>query len=164
MAAVVAQHGRITSMMRAVAEAPDAAARREAFDVLRGYLAQHEAAEEQAIHPLARTEEGGEPVARQRELEESGAAQQVKRLEEIDLESPSFGVQFGLFEEAVDAHAKAEEQEELPLLTESMPPDAAAAALEVLAAVGTSERAGAADFAAMLDGSRARFRTMMAAR
>lgn len=163
VAAVVAQHGRITAMMREVGDASDAAARREAFDVLRGYLAQHEAAEEEAVHPVAGTAVGGEAVAHQRELEETGAAQQIKRLEELDAGSPSFGVQFGLFEEAVDAHATAEEKQELPLLEGSMSPDAVAAALEVLATVGAPEHRGAGDFATMLATARQRFRAMMAA-
>lgn len=159
VAAVVAQHGRLTLLITDVRQSRGPA-RQEAFDALRAFLAHHEAAEEEIIHPAVEGRDGGEPVARQRETEERNAAQQVKRLETLDLDSPEFGIQFDLFEEAVTRHAEAEETEELPMLESAMTPEQADLALRVLDEVEQSGGAVTGNFATMLDDARMRFRAL----
>lgn len=118
--AVTAQHGEITRLMAEVRTTDDGS-RPEALHRLFAYLAGHEAVEEVLLHPRAqRTSTPG--VGSQRIAEEEGAAQQIRRLEDTGVDSPVFVAQFGLLEESVSQHAKAEQDEELPQILESIDP------------------------------------------
>ena len=88
--------------------------REEALHALLSLLAAHEAVEEELIHPVLPALDERRDGARSALEEERGMAQQLGRLEELDIDSPTFRMQFGLFEEALSYHANAEEHEELP--------------------------------------------------
>jgi hemerythrin superfamily protein len=56
----------------------------------------------------------GEAVAHARDAEEKEANAVLAHLEQISVDDPNFDAQLAAFEEAVDRHAEAEEQEEFP--------------------------------------------------
>lgn len=132
VAAIAAQHARITLMVQRVTASP-AHDKTAALRDLLGYLAGHEAVEEELIHPLLpRIGDREQGLARARE--EAGMAEQILRLGQLEPGSPSFDTQFGLFEEALRHHASAEEREELPQLVRHLTHTDAALILEALAA------------------------------
>lgn len=147
---VTAQHARIATLLRRVhAVAPET--RREALDDLLAYLAGHEAAEDELVHPLQVGTDGQGPGA-QRSLEESGIAQQIQRLEQLSMGSPAFETQLGLLEHALDYHCQAEEREELPSLAAILTPERAARivdALDALEAAAPTRRGTFADMQAV---------------
>ena len=116
--AIAAQHGEITRLVAAV-HAADQTGRPEALHRLLAYLAGHEAVEEVMLHPRAGGTSDG-AVGAERVAEEEGIRQQVRRLEETGTGSPVFLTQFGLIEDALTQHARAEEVRELPLLLEDI--------------------------------------------
>ncbi|WP_323099819.1 hemerythrin domain-containing protein [Intrasporangium sp. YIM S08009] len=128
--AITAQHGEITRLVAAV-HAADQAGRPDALRRLLAYLAGHEAVEEVLLHPRAGTtadpDAGAERIA-----EEEGVGQQIRRLEDTGTDSPVFLTQFGLIEEAITQHARAEEERELPVLLEDLGATDAALVVQAL--------------------------------
>ena len=112
---LVAQHQQITSLLDAVSNTAGAR-RRGAVENFRRFLAVHEAAEEEAVHPAARTGAGG--VVEQRLAEEYEAGQTISKLEDLDPDSEAFEDLFAELKNAVAAHARHEEQQEFPALTQ----------------------------------------------
>src|SRR6185312_5497940 len=98
--------------------------RKDAFVALRRLLAVHETAEEQIVHPRAKTvlDEGKTVVADCLE-EENEAKQVLAELEDLDLESAEFETAFTKFQSDVVRHASAEEELEFAELKDILRPD-----------------------------------------
>ncbi len=109
-----AQHVHIAALLRRIEQATGTA-RAAAFDDFRGYLAAHEAAEEEFVHPAARSGQGG--VVEQRLAEEHQAGMLISEMEALDVDSAEFDVKFGQLQRAVIEHASHEEHQEFPDLT-----------------------------------------------
>ncbi|MEP7369290.1 MAG: hemerythrin domain-containing protein [Dermatophilaceae bacterium] len=108
------QHDWIKTLMErvAVSEGP---ARREAFSELGRFLAAHEVAEEECLHlPGKKGLRDHTAVVDDRIDEEDGTREAIAELERLGTDSPHFPDVFAKFRAAVIAHAKAEEDEELP--------------------------------------------------
>lgn len=160
VAAVAAQHARITMMVRRVTTSPTDDKARTLRDLL-GYLAGHEAVEEELIHPLLpRVGDREQGLARARE--ERGLAEQIERLGQLDPGSPSFDTQFGLFEEALTRHSSAEEHEELPELARHLTHTDASLILGALAAHERSAATRHGPWAEMLEAARNEVRAQIA--
>lgn len=91
--------------------------RADAFDRLRRFLAVHETAEEEIVHPSARrTLADGDKVVDARLEEENRAKWMLRRLEEIGPEGKGFATLLGELQEVVLTHAANEEREEFSKL------------------------------------------------
>ena len=146
--ALVAVHARLGALLHhAQVAAPQehAAAMHDFLSHLSGYLA----VESVLIHPLV-PQVVGSSLDLGRAAEEAGLAQQIKRLEEMDSESPIYRTQFGLFEEAVTKHLSMEEGQELPDLVQRLHDGQSAAIVEALDAVADSARGRSGSYARML--------------
>lgn len=87
--------------------------RKNAFFALRRLLAVHETAEEEIVHPAARSAlPNGETIVETRLQEENQAKQVLSELESLDVDSPEFEQRFASLENSVIAHALSEELEE----------------------------------------------------
>lgn len=110
------QHELIKTKMQAVKDS-SGEDRQSAFDDLRRFLAAHEGAEEECIHPVGRDELGPDAaVVQERMTEEEEAGQAIAELEKLQIDSDEFTTGFDAFTAAVIAHAEAEEHQELPRL------------------------------------------------
>ena len=108
------QHGEVRSMF-AEMETAQGETRTQLFDCLRAFLAVHETAEEEVVHPAAR-KAGGEAIVEARLAEEDEAKKELSELEKIGPDGQGFAQKFSAFKDAVDKHATAEEQELFPIL------------------------------------------------
>jgi hemerythrin superfamily protein len=118
---LIRQHHTIRELFSEVADStgPD---RRGAFARLVRLLAVHETAEEQLVHPLAKTSgRGGGEVVDQRLAEEREAKDTLRDLERMGPDAPGFATVFAQFRGNVLAHAGHEEADEFPRLRESVP-------------------------------------------
>jgi hemerythrin superfamily protein len=106
------QHARVRDLFAQIQKAP-AAERKEPFDELRALLAVHETAEELVLRPQAEGEDW-KSVANERNREEEEANQVLADLERMDTATDAFLEKLKTFEESVDEHAEAEENEEFP--------------------------------------------------
>jgi hemerythrin superfamily protein len=106
------QHARIRELFADVTTA-EGDHKSQAFDELRALLAVHETAEEMVLRPRADGQEWKQ-VADDRNQEEREANQVLADLERLDPQSDAFLTQLKTFEQAVDAHAEAEESQEFP--------------------------------------------------
>lgn len=126
------QHGLVRSLLTEV-RLQSGGSRQDAMDELRATLATHEAWERGWVHPLVTsTVRNGGPapeVMTDRLIEENDTGIVLDRLATMRMSSGTFGTQFGLLAEAVEHHATAEEERELPLL-------AAVGGAEVEAGIG----------------------------
>ncbi|MEV6769310.1 hemerythrin domain-containing protein [Nocardia sp. NPDC051030] len=117
------QHQLIKTLFAQTLDATATAEREANFRTLRRLLAVHETAEEEIIHPRARTEiEDGASVVSARLREEHEAKQQLAELESLDIASPEFEKGLAQLREDVIAHAEHEEQEEFSLLRHELEP------------------------------------------
>ncbi|WP_093607785.1 hemerythrin domain-containing protein [Streptomyces indicus] len=108
------QHGDIRNLFDEV-EKTSGEARTEAFRRLVHLLAVHETAEEEVLHPMARTAHpGAEKVIEQRLAEEKGAKEILSRLEDMDTDDPKFLPELLRLRTEVMHHARAEERYEFP--------------------------------------------------
>src|SRR3954466_3491984 len=90
VALLMRQHGDIHNLFDEV-RATQGDARREAFQRLVRLLAVHETAEEEVVHPTARTAfDGGEQVVQDRLEEERAAKETLSSLDEMDTADPKF--------------------------------------------------------------------------
>lgn len=110
------QHDRIRAMFDAVEKTQDNEARQEKFEELRRFLAVHETAEELVTHPRARLADGGNDVVDARLEEETESKKMLAELDGMSVSDAGFSGKFAALKLAVLDHAKAEEQEEFPLL------------------------------------------------
>lgn len=110
------QHDEVRSMFAQMSD-QKGEGRTQLFDCLRAFLAVHETAEEEIVHPAARKAgANGEKVVEARLAEESEAKNVLSELEKIGPGSTEFDEKFAQFQKAVEAHANAEEQELFPIL------------------------------------------------
>ncbi|MCA2240874.1 MULTISPECIES: hemerythrin domain-containing protein [Mycobacterium] len=119
-----AQHNLIEDMFDQVLHATDPKAREEPFAALRQLLAVHETAEEMIVHPRARKEaDDGEALVDARLKEEHEAKELLSQIEQLDVTSQRFIDELTKLREAVLEHAKQEETEEFPVLTQQLDTD-----------------------------------------
>ena len=111
------QHAQIHDLVEGVMSS-SGERKRESFDALRALLAVHETAEEMVLRPVS-SEIAGPGLADARNHEEAEANQVLAKLEAMDVDSPDFDTEFAAFQNAVDAHAEAEEQGEFPAILET---------------------------------------------
>jgi hemerythrin superfamily protein len=111
---LLAQHARIEDLFREVLDAVGDH-RAAAFDELVTLLAVHETAEEQVVHPLARTTGGGDAVDARLEEERQGK-EMLQQLFEKGPRSRTFEQDLLNLRLVVLGHAKREERYEFPLL------------------------------------------------
>jgi hemerythrin superfamily protein len=110
------QHREIHQLFGEV-EAARGDRRAEAFERLRRYLAVHETAEEEIVHPFARHAIGdadGRGMVDARLAEENRAKKALQRLERLDPALPEFSEVLGELRTAVLEHSQHEENEEFP--------------------------------------------------
>jgi hemerythrin superfamily protein len=109
------QHDQIKALFTRVLDATGAD-RDEAFRELRRMLAVHETAEEEVVHPLARSLPGGDVQVTARLREENLAKKALVDLERLNINSPEFITKLRALQADVLAHAESEEQLEFDRL------------------------------------------------
>jgi hypothetical protein len=120
---LLTQHSEIKELFGRVVEARGDE-KRDLFQDLVRLLAVHETAEEELIHPLARTQlENGQTIADARLQEENEAKQALSDLYDLGVDHPEFDTQLGTLRQAVVEHAEREEHEEFGYLQKSLPAD-----------------------------------------
>jgi len=114
------QHQEIKELFAKVFDA-EGEARAESFYELRRLMSRHEAAEEQIVHPTARSvlPNGVEMIAKRLDEEEE-AKRSLVELESLDVSSPDFEAKLRELQGAVLAHAKSEEIEEFDRLAAAL--------------------------------------------
>jgi hemerythrin superfamily protein len=120
IAAVLSDHADIKSLMNDVSVARND--RDAHFCRLVEKLAVHETAEEEILHPMARSVSSSSLVE-QRLSEESNGKAALAELERIGVDSPQFDAKFRRVRDEVLAHAQREEDEELPALEREVDSD-----------------------------------------
>ena len=116
------QHNQIKALCsRVISET--GAGKRDAFQDLVRLLAVHESAEEEVVHPSARTTiQDGDEIVRARIHEEDQAKHVLAELDSLGVDHPEFIGKFATFAAAVLAHAEREEAEEFPALRRTTSP------------------------------------------
>ncbi len=151
--ALVAQHAKIQSLAEAVSLGP-AARRGPALAQLLAHLAGYEAVKQELLVPLGALFDPDRP------LPEGAMTLQITQLEVLDIESPSFGTQFALFEDALSRHAATEEEEQLPRLMQAIDGDQARTVVRVLAAEAEAASRRSGRFDQMLASARVHVRAI----
>lgn len=106
------QHGDIRNLFDIV-EASTGQERRDAFRSLVSLLAVHETAEEELVHPYARSAfAGGDQVVQERLREEQEAREALSRIDGMGTDDPKFLAELDSLRTMVVAHARAEERYE----------------------------------------------------
>ncbi|WP_308250316.1 hemerythrin domain-containing protein [Sphaerisporangium fuscum] len=118
---LLAQHEQIKAMFADLTTARGDR-KRELFDDLVRLLAVHESAEEQVVHPAARSN-GGERVVEARLHEEDEAKHALSELYDLGVDHPEFDARCATLAKAVLEHATHEEQEEFPRLRQELSPE-----------------------------------------
>lgn len=158
--ALVAQHAHLDGLLhhaRVAAPQEQAAAMQ---DFLRHFAGQV-SVESELIHPVVPAVVGSS-LDLGRVAEEAGLAQQIKRLEEMDSQSPIYRTQFGLFEEAMTKHLSMEEGQELPEMVARLNDDHAAKVMAALVAVIDSAPERSGSYARMLEQAKTTARSQSA--
>ncbi|SDO94376.1 hemerythrin domain-containing protein [Actinacidiphila guanduensis] len=114
IAVLLTQHARIRDLFATIGTT-SGEMRRKAFDELRALLAVHEVAEELIVRPVAKRTAGSQE-ADARNAEEAEAAEVLKHLEGLDVDSAEFTSAIKEFEKSVGDHADSEEAEEFPAI------------------------------------------------
>ncbi|MEU8176612.1 hemerythrin domain-containing protein [Microbispora hainanensis] len=118
---LLAQHDQIKTMFAEVSAARGER-KRELFNDLVRLLAVHESAEEQVVHPAARSKAGDE-VVEARLHEEDEAKHALSDLYDLGVDHPEFDTRLAALEKAVVDHAAHEEREEFPRLRQETSPE-----------------------------------------
>ncbi|MEU6805610.1 hemerythrin domain-containing protein [Streptomyces neyagawaensis] len=127
MALLMRQHGDIRNLFDEV-EASTGEERRDAFRRLVRLLAVHETAEEEVVHPFARSAlAGGGQVVDDRLAEERAAKETLADLDDLDTDDPKFLPRLTRLRTDVQEHARAEERYEFPHLRRGADPGRLAA-------------------------------------
>jgi hemerythrin superfamily protein len=114
------QHEQIKELFNRVSSS-EGTAKRDAFIALRRLLAVHETAEEEIVHPAARRSlPDGHRLIDARLMEENEAKKILAGLEDLDVDSTEFSMQFDLLQRAVLVHAQAEERDEFAQLASAL--------------------------------------------
>jgi hypothetical protein len=116
------QHQQIRQLFTDLDSAP-ADQRGELFRSLVRLLAVHETVEEEVVHPEVRRLKDAEAVVQARIGEERRAKRLLSTLDEIGPDAEGFDTLLLQLRDDVLAHAKHEEQEELPLLRGAVNPE-----------------------------------------
>lgn len=116
-----AQHGRIRDLFDLVMKS-DGKERTDAFRDLVRLLAVHETAEEEIIHPMARSLPGGDGIVDDRLEEEREAKELLSELDGMDTADPGFLPKLDKLRIAVLTHARAEERYEFDRLKDQWSP------------------------------------------
>jgi hemerythrin superfamily protein len=111
------QHEEIRGMFADLEQAADED-RDELFHQLVRMLSVHETAEQELVHPLIRSLEGGEDVVDARVAEEHRATELLATMTDIGPTAEGFDTLLAQLREDVLAHAEHEESAEFPLLRE----------------------------------------------
>ncbi|MEW2146312.1 hemerythrin domain-containing protein [Micromonospora vinacea] len=121
---LLAQHAQIEQLFLLVIGGTGDT-RRGAFDDLVKLLAAHETAEEEIVHPLARTLPGGggDAMVDDRLDEERQAKETLQTLIEGGVDADGFDTGIVLLRDAVLVHARHEERYEFPHLRQHVPVD-----------------------------------------
>ncbi|MDV3220275.1 hemerythrin domain-containing protein [Intrasporangium sp.] len=114
------QHARIASLLSRVTET-EGSARRAAVAELLHYVALHESAEQTFMHPVGLQAVGDRAAVQGRVVEEREIEAVITNLEGLDPDSMDFMIYFGLLEEALGGHTRAEEEVEARLLEQAVP-------------------------------------------
>jgi len=132
---LLAQHARIEELFTLVAGS-HGDTRRDAFDDLVRLLAVHETAEEEIIHPLARTlpGAGGDAMVDDRLAEERLAKEILVALIDAGVDDAGFGTGILLLRQAVLHHARYEERYEFTQLRQHIPAERRSALAKALLA------------------------------
>jgi hypothetical protein len=119
---LLTQHARIEELF-VLAAGAEGDAKREAFDDLVHLLAVHETAEEEILHPLARTlpSAGGDAMVDDRLAEERQAKDMLTALIDGGVDADGFDDALLLLRDAVLTHARHEERYEFPHLRQHVP-------------------------------------------
>ncbi|MBM0275291.1 hemerythrin domain-containing protein [Micromonospora tarensis] len=119
---LLAQHAQIEQLFLLVIGGTGET-RRDAFDDLVKLLAAHETAEEEVVHPLARTLPGGggDAMVDDRLDEERQAKETLKTLVAGGVDADGFETGIILLRDAVLMHARHEERYEFPRLRQFVP-------------------------------------------
>jgi len=119
---LLAQHAQVEQLFLLVIGSTGDT-RRDAFDELVKLLAAHETAEEEVVHPLARTLPGGggDAIVDDRLDEERQAKETLKTLISGGVDADGFDTGIILLRDAVLMHARYEERYEFPLLRQHVP-------------------------------------------
>jgi hemerythrin superfamily protein len=113
------QHARIEELFREVLQT-EGDVRRDAFEQLVRLLAVHETAEEEIVHPLARSSiEAGDDVVDAHVAEERQAKEMLADLYELGSDGRQFENRLVELRHAVLAHARHEERYEFPQLRQA---------------------------------------------
>jgi len=116
-----AQHLEIKRLFAATLESR-AEERERAFFELRRLLAVHETAEEELIHPQARSMlSDGSAIVDERLNEEQSAKQVLTELEDLSVDSDEFTTKLSALRDAVVEHAEHEEHDEFNVLRAEFP-------------------------------------------
>ncbi|MCM0678168.1 hemerythrin domain-containing protein [Micromonospora phytophila] len=119
---LLAQHAQIEQLFLLVIGSTGET-RRDAFDDLVRLLAAHETAEEEVVHPLARTLPGGggDAMVDDRLDEERQAKETLQTLIAGGVDADGFDTGIILLRDAVLTHARYEERYEFPQLRQHVP-------------------------------------------
>jgi hemerythrin superfamily protein len=113
---LIRQHEEIRRLFQEVDE-KKGDHRADAFERLCRFLAVHETAEEEVVHPVARRSlDNGDKVIDARLAEENESKEMLQTLEEMGTSARGFEALFGELRRAVLEHAEHEEHEEFPEL------------------------------------------------
>jgi hemerythrin superfamily protein len=135
---LVRQHEEIRRLIKQVDDKAGRA-RAEAFDRLRRFLAVHETAEEEVVHPVARRSlDNGDEVIDARLKEENESKKMLQALEKMGPSAQGFEALYAEFRQAVLDHAEQEEREEFPELKALGPAEMRVMAAAIKAAEATA--------------------------
>lgn len=109
------QHAHIGMLLARVGDSSGTARHGAVADLLQ-YVALHESAEQTFMHPVALKSVGDVAAVQGRVVEEREIEAVITRLEGLDPASVDFMIYFGLLEEAMSGHTRAEENVEARVL------------------------------------------------
>jgi len=117
VAVLLDQHTRIKTRFAQVKRAAEGKDRNAALRELVHLLVVHETAEQEVVHPaVKRLRKTSAPMVDERLHEESEAQRLLAQIEGMDTGTPLFLDSLESLRKAVEAHADAEEKDELPVL------------------------------------------------
>jgi hemerythrin superfamily protein len=117
IALLLRQHGQIRSLFITL-EVATGRLKHDTFRDLVRLLAIHETGEEEVVHPASRRA-GGHAIVDARLAEEHSAKDLLAELDDLGPDAEGFDAKLAQLREAVETHAKHEEQEEFPRLREA---------------------------------------------
>jgi hemerythrin superfamily protein len=135
---LLTQHARIEEQFLLVAGATGAD-REAAFTDLVRFLAMHEMAEQEVVHPLSRSVVDAGGVVDDRLQEEVQAKEMLSALVDADVHSPGFDAALLVLRTAVLTHARHEERYEFPQLRAKVPAERLRALASVVRAAEAAE-------------------------